>query len=90
MQFAILTFGTGGWLVEPSREKLLKLSRISFATCNRLLTLVPICQSRVAIQTSVARNDFSHLDNVVDKVSPHVTKVVESLLRNLPIIRLIL
>ena len=28
----IVTFGTGGWLVEPNREKLLKLSRISFAT----------------------------------------------------------
>ena len=31
---------------------------------------------------------FSHLDNVVHKVSPHVTKVVESLLGNLPIIRI--
>ena len=29
-----VTLGTGGWLVEPRREKLLKLSRISFATCN--------------------------------------------------------
>ena len=34
VQFEIVTLGTGGWLVEPRREKLLKLSRISFATCN--------------------------------------------------------
>ena len=90
------TFGTGGWLVEPNSEKLLKLSRISFATCGDQ-QVAYICANlhdgcnpkaikcSVEEGTGVTGND---LDDVVDEVSPHVTEVVESLLGNLPIIRI--
>ena len=94
----IVTFGTGGWLVEPNREKLLKLSRISFATYQQQVAFICANVQKVAIQKSSDAQcnkqirylwkNSSHLDYVIHKVSPHVTEVVKSLLGNLPIIRM--
>ena len=48
-----VTFGTGGgggWLVEPNREKLLKLSRISFATLKQRVAFICANVHKVAIK----------------------------------------